>query len=64
MDVVVELQWWHISVNGHITPWLAELDHLFALCSQLPVLLGAHQTSRQRPLSDLKQVTRIVPDSH
>lgn len=64
MDIVVELQWWHIPVNGHITPRLAELDNLFALCSQLPILLGAHQASRQSPLSDLKQVSRVVPDPH
>lgn len=64
MDIVVEFEWWHVPEDGHIAPGLAEMYDLSAPGPWVPILLGSYQSPRQGPLSDLKQVTRVVSDTH
>lgn len=62
--IIVELEWRHIPVDRHISPWRTKWDNLFAMSPGLSVLLGPNQAPWQLPVPDLKQVARVIPNSH
>lgn len=63
-DIVVEFERRHVPVDSHVSPRLAELDHLSAPSTHLPILLCPYEASRQLPVPNLKQVTWIISDPH
>lgn len=63
-EVIIELEWWHISVHSYIPPWWTKRDNFLAASPGLAILLSSNKTSCQLPVPDLKQVTRVIPNSH
>lgn len=63
-DIVVEFERRYVPVNSHVSPRLAELNHLPAPSTHLPILLCPNETPRQLPVPDLEQVSRVISDPH
>lgn len=63
-DIVEEFERRYVPVNGHVSPRLAESDHLAAPPTHLPILLCPYKTPRQLPIPNLEQVSRVISDPH
>ena len=59
-EVVVELEWGHVPLYCHITPWKPQVQDLTPPGARLTTLLGAHKSTHQPPVTDLKQVSGII----
>lgn len=62
VEVMVELQWGHVPLYYHIAPRKPQVQDLTPTGARLTTLLSAHKSTRQPPVTDLKQVARIVSD--
>lgn len=63
-DIVVEFERRHVPVNGHISPRLAEFNHLSTPSTHLPILLCPYETPRQLPVPNLEQVSWVISNPH
>lgn len=60
VEVVIELERRHVSLYCHITPREPQVQDLTPTRARLATLLGAHKSTHQPPVTDLKQVPGIV----
>lgn len=57
---MVELEWEHVPLHCHVTPWKPQVQDLTPAGARLTTLLSAHKSTNQPPVMDLKQVPGIV----
>ena len=60
VKVVIELEWGHVPLHCHVSPWKPQVQDLTPTRARLTALLGAHKSTHQPPVTDLKQVPGIV----
>lgn len=62
VEVMVEFEWGHVPLHCHVTPRKPQVQDLTPTGARLTTLLGAHKSTHQPPVTDLKQVPWIVSD--